>query len=391
MDLLPILGLVCVLIWVYLLFLRGGFWRVRANLAGSQTDTRRLPVAVVIPARNEAATIGKSISSLLEQQTVAEVHVIVVDDDSSDGTAEVARQAAAAEGKENRLTIVHGATLPAGWTGKLWAVQQGLREAQQQNPEYFLLTDADIQHGPRNLVSLLEIAEAGKYDLTSFMVGLRCETLAEKLLIPPFVYFFFKLYPPAWIRSERHKTAAAAGGCMLVRAAALTRIGGMESIRGELIDDCALANAIKQSGGRVWLGLTNSAQSLRAYNSLSEIERMISRTAFNQLRHSTLLLLAVIAGMAATYLLPPALLFSGGALPVSLGAAACIMMAGSYLPIVRFYRLNPVWSLALPVAALFYLRATTHSALNYWSGRGGEWKGRTQDRARFKQETDRAP
>jgi hopene-associated glycosyltransferase HpnB len=208
---------------------------------------------------------------------------------------------------------------------------------------------------------------------------LHCESLAEKLLIPAFVYFFFMLYPPAWIRNPRRSTAGAAGGCMLVRAETLERAGGLAAIRGAVIDDCSLARLLKQHDGRLWLGLTDQSHSLRRYETFSDVEHMVSRTAFNQLKHSSLLLLGTIAGMVITYLAPPLLLLTHGRQPIFLGAAAWIAMTITYSTMVRFYRLNPAWALTLPLAALFYLSATIHSAIKYWTGGGGEWKGRVQD------------
>ena len=296
------------------------------------------------------------------------------------------RDAAVRSARADALTVINAQPLPPGWSGKLWAVQQGIEQALQLQPKFLLLTDADIQHSPENVATLVAIAEKGDYDLASFMVKLHCRSVAEKMLIPAFVFFFFLLYPPRWIRDPQRKTAGAAGGCMLIRPEALARAGGIAAIRHEIIDDCALAAAVKRSGGKVWLGVTQETRSLRAYGSFSEIERMIARTAFNQLRHSTWLLAAALAGLVLTYLLPVALLFSGSPALVALGAAAYLLMMVAYLPMVRFYELNVLWALTLPFSAVFYVWATLHSALKYWSGRGGEWKGRAQDladRARF--------
>lgn len=212
------------------------------------------------------------------------------------------------------------------------------------------------------------------------MVKLHCRSVAEKLLIPAFVFFFFMLYPPAWIPDSRRATAGAAGGCLLIRPEALARAGGIAAIRGEIIDDCALARAVKGSGGKIWLGITDNSVSIRPYDTFAEIGSMVSRTAFNQLHHSALLLLGAVVGLAVTYLLPPSLLFSRHAVPVVLGAAAWAGMTFAYLPMIRFYRLNPLWAFTLPLAALFYLGATIHSAIKFWLGHGGEWKGRAQDR-----------
>ena len=376
-----ILGIVCVLAWLYLLVGHGQFWmvqRLRAENPGTAMASSG-PIAVVIPARNEAGVIGIAVSSLLQQTWAGSLHIFVVDDNSSDGTSDVARQAAMSSSRPEALTVITGKPLPEGWSGKLWAMQQGIEQALAVRPDYLLLTDADVQHSPDNVLTLVGVAERGGYDLTSFMVKLHCRSVAEKLLIPAFVFFFFMLYPPEWIRNPRRKTAGAAGGCILIRPSALARAGGIAAIRNAIIDDCALAAAVKGSGGKVWLGVTPDTNSLRAYRSFGEIERMISRTAFNQLRHSVWLLAGAIAGLALAYLLPIALLLVGSPVPIALGAAAWLLMFGAYLPMVRSYGLSPLWALTLPFSAAFYMAATLHSALKYWSGRGGEWKGRAQD------------
>ncbi len=372
-------GVISLAAWIYLLFARGSFWRISKPQPATPITTRPA-IAVVIPARNEADVIARAITSLLHQQIDANLHLILIDDASTDSTAAVAHQAANVANMADSLTILDGKSLPAGWSGKVWAQQQGISKALEFNPDYLLLTDADIEHTPSNLTTLVAIADANRTDLTSFMVTLHCESWFERWLIPTFVFFFFMLYPPASIRDRRRATAGAAGGCMLVRPAALAAAGGIESIRGEIIDDCALALAIKQTGGSLWLGPTETAHSIRPYESVSAIGSMISRSAFNQLGHSTLLLIGAIFGLAILYFLPIALLFSGSALSFSLGAATLIAMLVAYAPMVRFYRLNPLWTLTLPTAALFYIASTIHSAVRYWSGRGGLWKGRAQDR-----------
>lgn len=339
-------------------------------------------IAVVIPARDEASVIGETVQSLLAQTCADSVVVYVVDDHSSDGTAKVARDAAVGCGRSEALTVIAAEPLPPGWTGKLWAVQQGVSQALKLNPAFLLLTDADIHHAPDNVARLVAIAEAGNYDLTSFMVKLHCRSFAEKLLIPAFVFFFFMLYPPAWIRDPKRRMAGAAGGCMLIRPLALQEAGGILAIRGEIIDDCALARAVKGTGGRVWLGVTPNTFSTRAYNSFAEIERMIARTAFNQLHHSAALLAGAIVGMAITYLLPFALLASTHWLLCAIGALCWLLMAVAYFPMVRFYGLGTLWALSLPLSAMFYMFATIRSAIQFWLGRGGTWKGRSQDRAK---------
>ena len=376
-------GVICLAAWLYLLLLNVQFWMVRrfeAEAPGPETSHGL--IAAVIPARNEADVIMESVGSLLRQNYSGPLHIFVVDDNSTDGTAAAAREAAANGPHTSALTVISGERLPPGWSGKLWAVQQGIGQALLVKPQFLLLTDADIRHSPDNLATLVAVAERGNYDLASFMVKLHCRSFAEKLLIPAFVFFFFMLYPPRWIADPRRRIAAAAGGCILIRPEALTRAGGIAAIRQEIIDDCALAAAVKRSGGKVWLGVTPDTCSLRAYQSFGEIERMVARTAFNQLRHSAWLLVGAMMGLALVYLLPVGLLFSRSPMLAGLGAAACLLMFTAYLPMVRSYGLNILWGLTLPFSAAFYMIATLHSAIRYWSGKGGEWKGRAQDSLR---------
>ena len=375
-----IAGVACVLIWMYLLLGRGRFWMVWRMSAAAVPTGETPHIAVIIPARNEADVIGESVRSLLAQRCSRSLRIFVVDDNSGDKTAAIAREAAESSTRSDVLTVIAGRPLPAGWSGKLWAMEQGIEQALRFQPSFLLLTDADIQHSPQNVDTLVAIAQRGGYDLTSFMVKLHCQSLAENLLIPAFVFFFFMLYPPEWIRDRRLKTAGAAGGCLLIRPEALVRAGGIAAIRQEIIDDCALAAAVKRTGGKVWLGVTPDTHSQRAYGSFREIERMITRTAFNQLRHSVWLLLGALVGMVLTFLLPLALVLSGPLPLVSLGATSCLLMFAAYLPMVCFYGLNPLWAITLPLSAAFYMWATVHSAIKYWAGIGGEWKGRAQDR-----------
>jgi hopene-associated glycosyltransferase HpnB len=375
---LTVAGALAVLIWAYLLLGRGAFWQIGRVIVRGGAPGPKPRVAVIIPARNEAAVIAQSMASLLEQAGES-LHIFLIDDGSSDGTAQIARQTATSLGKLTSLTVLEGQTLPPGWTGKLWAVNQGVEAARAFAPDFLLLTDADIAHSPATIPSLVALAENGGYDLVSCLVKLHCRGLAEKLLIPAFGFFFFQLYPPAWVSDSKRSTAGAAGGCLLIRPEALARAGGIEAIRSEIIDDCALARAVKRGGGKLWLGLTEASASIRPHGSFAGIGQMISRTAFNQLHHSILLLLGAVAGLSVTYLLAPGLLFSQYPEPMALGAVAWVLMAAAYLPMVRSYRLNPLWALTLPLAALFYLGATIHSAIKFWLGRGGEWKGRVQD------------
>lgn len=366
---LDIAALTALAIWLHLLLGRGGFWLMRDSLIEDALPSPAPTVTAVIPARNEADVIGRAVASLSAQQYPGAFHIVVVDDDSRDGTAAAARAA----GSEH-LSVIHAAPLQPGWTGKLWAVSQGVQEAERLAPDYLLLTDADIVHPPEHLSSLVAHAKRGGYDLVSVMVTLRCQTLAERALMPAFVFFFFMLYPPAWIRDPRHRTAGAAGGCMLIRRETLERIGGITRIRGELIDDCALARAVKQEGGRVWLGLRTSAESIREYGTFGEIGRMISRTAFTQLRHSWLVLTGTAIVMALTYLAPPIAALSGS----RWGMVAWLLMCVAYLPALRFYRRSVFWAPLLPFVAAFYLGATIDSAIAYHRGTGGLWKGRSQ-------------
>ena len=353
-------------IWVYLALGRGGFWRIRQPAQPALSfDAATRRIVAVIPARNEAETIRGTVESLLRQSY--EISVIVVDDNSTDGTAEAARV-------NEKVTVLDGAPLPDGWTGKMWAVSQGVAQGRQLHPDYFLLTDADIIHAPDNVTGLLARAETERFDLVSLMVQLHCQSLPERLLIPAFVFFFFQLYPPAWIRNRTHNTAGAAGGCMLLSVAALDRIGGIEAIRGEVIDDCALARKVKQTGGGVWLGLASTAFSTRTYATFAEIWNMIARTAFTQLRYSTVLLVGTLAGLALLYAGPPMLALSGE--PLAL--ASWLLLSALYVPMLWHYELSPLWAPLLPVAAVFYLSATVGSAVRYWGGKGGQWKGRAQ-------------
>ncbi len=375
-----IAGTLSLAVWIYLLTAHGGFWKVwRLGAPERPLDPVRGLVAAVIPARDEAEFVGSTVQSLLEQRSVESLHIFVVDDHSSDQTAESALRVADDLDRADSVSVISGRELPPGWTGKLWAVQQGVDAAMKLRPRFLLLTDADIQHSPENVATLAAIVEAGNYDLVSFMVKLQCNSIAERLLIPPFVFFFFLLYPPAWIRDPKRSVAGAAGGCMLVRPEALRAAGGIAAIRNQIIDDCALAKAVKRSGGRVWLGMSVDTYSQRAYGSFAEIERMIARTAFNQLQHSGLLLAGAIIGLVITYLFPLALILTANKWLVVVGASSWMLMAMAYAPMVRFYGLKVLWSLTLPFSAFFYMMATVHSAFKFWAGRGGEWKGRSQD------------
>ena len=368
-------------IWSVLTFFRGAFWQLRPfdDDAVIPAQLKKWPhVIAVLPARNEAETIGRTVESLVAQDYAGEFHIVVVDDHSEDQTADLAERAAQKSGAADRLTILRAAPLQPGWTGKLWALQQGIEHASRFSPEYFWFTDADITHAPDTLRRLVFRAECQHLDLTSLMVLLQAKTLPERLLIPAFLYFFLNLYPPRWIADSKAHTAGAAGGCVLLKRAALDCIGGISAIRNEVIDDCSLARAVKRSGGSIWMGLTRRSASRRAYDTFSEIRDLIARTAFTQLNYSPLLLLGTILGMMLTYLAPVALVFATEPLVWRSGLTAWALMTITYLPTIRFYRLSPLWTPLLPIAAAFYSYATCLSATRYWLGHGGQWKGRVQ-------------
>ena len=369
-------------IWLYLLVARGGFW-LAAERDGSET-TAAMPgpwpaIVAVIPARDEAASIGETVASLLAQNYSGELRVVVVDDNSRDATAETAREAAARLGKAERLTVLSGGALPAGWTGKLWAQQQGVAfvDALPSPPAYVLLTDADIVYAPDAVLRLAVRARESGAVLSSLMVKLHCTSLAERAFIPAFIFFFQMLYPFAWANDARRATAAAAGGCMLVRRDVLHDAGGMAAIRGALIDDCALAKLLK-ARGPIWIGLTERVRSIREYPAVADIRGMVARTAYAQLRYSPLLLAGTVLGLALTYLAPVGFaLFAGGYAQLA-GILTWLAMALAFWPTLRFYGLPVVWGLALPAIAAIYMAFTIDSAYQHARGRGGMWKGRAQ-------------
>jgi hopene-associated glycosyltransferase HpnB len=379
-------------IWLYLALARGMFWRLREfddDTANHASPSVWPPVVAVIPARNEAATIAQMLASLLKQDYAGEFSIVLVDDHSEDATAQIARQAASELNSESHVNICTAPPLPLGWTGKLWALNEGVRRGaallcpssatnELYAPTYYWFTDADIVHAPYTLQRLVARAERDHLDLASLMVLLQAKAFPERALIPAFLFFFLKLYPPRWIADPKASTAGAAGGCILLRSEALQRIGGLPAIRNAVIDDCALARAVKRSNGRLWMGLTRASVSLRAYTTFGEIRDLIARTAFTQLSYSPLLLLGTLLAMLLTYLAPIALLFAHEPVPQILGASAWLLMSLLYLPTIRFYRLSLAWAATLPLTALFYSYATLLSAVRYYLGRGAQWKGRSQ-------------
>ena len=377
-----IFGIIPLGIWLHMMFGRGMFWRadVRDDRDEPAPPARWPSVTAVVPARDEADVIARSVGSLLAQDYPGEFRVILVDDQSSDGTGEAAKAAARDLGAEDRLTVMGGEPLPSGWTGKLWAVSQGVARAEEGAPDYLLLTDADIGHSADNLRHLAARAEAGRYAMVSLMAKLSCANGAERFLIPAFVYFFEMLYPFALVNRPASKVAAAAGGCMLVRRDALAAAGGIAAIRHEIIDDCALGRRMKAQGP-IWLGLTERAVSIRPYEDVDEIGRMVSRSAYAQLGYSVFVLAGVIAGMILTYVAPPAAAIFGYGWLRACGVVAWTLMAISFLPIARFYRVSPLWGVALPLIGATYTMFTLQSAIQVWRGRGGMWKGRAQAQA----------
>jgi hopene-associated glycosyltransferase HpnB len=382
------LTLLSLVIWLFLILFWGQFWRVNHQLEANKDkdiDNNTLPtVCVIIPARNEADVIPVSLRSLLQQDYPGNFTIFLVDDQSSDGTAHIAEGVAYALDKTPQLQIVTSTSLPPGWTGKLWAMEQGLQIASTLTPDYFLLTDADIEHDPSNLHRLVAKAEAQKLDLVSIMVRLRCQSFWEQLLIPAFVFFFQKLYPFSWVNNPKKANAAASGGCILIHSEALNRIGGLQIIRQALIDDCSLAKAVKSTHGKIWLGLSTLTYSLRPYDSLKTIWDMVARSAYTQLNYSPFLLIGSLLGMTLVYLLPPiAIIFGlvlGNWIITLISFIGYLLMTFAYFPIIRFYKCSPVFAFSLPIIAFLYTSMTIDSALQHWQGRGGAWKGRVYAR-----------
>ncbi|MEV5813432.1 glycosyltransferase [Streptomyces mutabilis] len=373
--------------WLWLLFARGFFWRTDVRLPVQEEPDVWPSVCVVVPARDEAAVLPASLPSLLAQDYPGRAEVFLIDDGSTDGTGELACELARRQ-EGLPLTVASPGEPPAGWTGKLWAVRHGIGLARAREPEYLLLTDADIAHAPDSLRRLVAAARTGGHDVVSQMARLRVDSVWERLVVPAFVYFFAQLYPFRWIggRDGRRvtRTAAAAGGCVLLRADTAERARIPDAIRHAVIDDVALARAVKGVGGRVWLGLADRVDSVRPYPRLHDLWRMVSRSAYAQLRHNPLVLAGTVVGLALVYLVPPAAVVvgaaTGNAAALLSGAAAWLVMAGTYLPMLRYYRQPPWLAPLLPFTALLYLLMTVDSAVQHYRGRGAAWKGRTYAR-----------
>jgi hopene-associated glycosyltransferase HpnB len=368
---ITLIGLLSLAAWIYLIGFRGRFWQ-SGPVLDAWPASGNAKVAVVVPARDEAHSIRQSLESLLAQEYPGELSIILVDDNSTDETVKIATALA----PPRNLTVLRGEPLPSGWSGKLWAVHQGLAHQSAKSADFILLTDADIAHAPTHITALVAKAEIDSLDLVSEMVHMNCVTGAERALIPAFVFFFEMLYPFAWVSDVKKGIAGAAGGTMLVRRSALDRVDGVSRIRHQLIDDCALAREIKCFGGRIWLGHANDTVSLRVYANWREVWDMIARTAYIQLRRSPLLLVGCIIAMSVIYCAPPLLtIFAQGMARIP-GLLAWILMALAYQPTLRRYHRSPLWGLALPGIGLFYLCATIDSAIRHYSGRGGGWKNR---------------
>ncbi|MEV8005233.1 glycosyltransferase [Streptomyces parvus] len=374
------------IVWVWLLLGQGFYWRTDQRLP-RRTDPARWPsVAVVVPARDEAAMLPVSLPSLLVQDYPGEARIILVDDCSSDGTGQLARDLAARYGGLP-LTVVTPGEPERGWTGKLWALRHGIAVARRDKPDFLLLTDADIAHEPdslRDLVAAAGPGGPGGFDLVSQMARLRVESVWERLVVPAFVYFFGQLYPFRRVNSARSRTAAAAGGCVLLRTEAAERARIPESIRQVVIDDVSLAREVRRSGGRIWLGLAERVDSVRPYPRLADLWRMVARSAYAQLRHSPLLLAGTVPGLLLVYVAPPATLvagvLSGDAAAAWAGGAAWAAMTATYLPMLAYYRQSPWLGPLLPLTAVLYLLMTVDSAVQHYRGRGAAWKGRTYAR-----------
>ncbi|MFM9371988.1 glycosyltransferase [Streptomyces sp. Da 82-17] len=400
------IALVSLAAWLWLLLGQGLFWRTDLRLPPRRDPDDWPYVCIVVPARDEAAVLRESLPSLLAQDYPGRAEIVLVDDGSSDGTGRLAR-ALADRHRGLPLTVTSPGEPPAGWTGKLWAVRHGIacaraaadreqgpraratareyhHDATAQTPEYLLLTDADIAHEPDSLRELVAAARSGGFDLVSLMARLRVASAWERLIVPAFVYFFAQLYPFRWVAKSNGRTAAAAGGCVLLRTEAAERAGVPEAIRHAVIDDVALAGAVKRSGGRIWLGLAERVDSVRPYPRLADLWRMVSRSAYSQLRHNPALLIGTVLGLAVVYLAPPLTLVTGlvtdQPVAAAAGGAAWLIMTATYLPMLRYYCQTLWLAPLLPMTALLYLFMTVDSAVQHYRGKGAAWKGRTYKR-----------
>ncbi|MEU8773799.1 glycosyltransferase [Streptomyces sp. NPDC048606] len=387
MGLLLVAAYASLAVWLWLTLAQGMFWRTDVRLPPRTAPAHWPSVAIVVPARDEAEVLPHSLPSLLTQDYPGEAEVVLVDDGSTDGTSELAVRLASEYPGLPLMVLSSPGEPPADWTGKLWALRYGIahaRRAHADEPDYLLLTDADIAHEPDSLRELVSAATSARLDLVSQMARLRVVDFWERLVVPAFVYFFAQLYPFRRINRPASRTAAAAGGCVLLRTEVAVRAGIPDSIRQAVIDDVSLARAVKDAGGRIWLGLAERVDSVRPYPRLVDLWRMVSRSAYAQLRHRPSLLSGTVAGLCLVYLVPPVALFvglaSGRAALAWAGALAWLLMAGTYLPMLRYHRRSPALAPLLPFTALLYLLMTVDSAVRHYRGRGAAWKGRTYAR-----------
>ena len=369
--------------WLYLWLFRSLFWLANQRLENLPADipaTISFPsVIALIPARNEEDVIARCIGSLLNQDYQGELSIILIDDESNDRTVEVAQAAAAQFEGGNKVQIISGKQLPSGWAGKVWALQQGMNRAVRTQAKYYFLSDADVYHDTSNLTRLVSKAEKDELDLVSLMVKLQCRSSWDWLLIPAFIFFFQKLFPFNRVNDPSSRVAAAAGGSMLVRKTAMDRIGQYTSIKSAIIDDCALARKLKENGP-IWLGLSTTTRSIRAYDNLTEIWHMVTRSAYTQLHHSLVFLLGAIIGMTVVYVAPPMVMcfafLHDLTFPLLFSGCAWGIMIYTYHPTLKLYDVKPFYGLLLPVTALIYLLMTIDSARLFYLNKGGRWKGR---------------
>ena len=368
------LGIITILIWLALLAGWHGFWRTDQRLPLNPEPLDTWPsVIAIVPARDEAAAIPFSLTGLIEQRYGGDYEIVLADDSSSDDTVVMAGRLAS-DG-ERKLTVVEAGPLPSGWAGKLWALNRGIEEARRRQPDYYWLTDADIAHKPQVLAGLVAHAEAERLALASLMVRLPARSLWEKLLVPAFIFYFALLYPFRAVNDPASPIAGAAGGSLLVRREALEAIGGIGVIKNAVIDDCALARAVKGSGRRIWIGLAERSRSLRRYRHLGDFWAMVTRSAYPQLEHSPLRLALALLGLGVAFLVPPLLLIAGGVAGLA-GLVAWGLMVWAYAPTVKYHGLSPLWAMTLPFAAALFAAMTIASALGHYRGEPAVWRGR---------------
>ncbi|WP_346771185.1 glycosyltransferase [Commensalibacter oyaizuii] len=374
------------IIWIWLFFFHGRFWSrgpiLQPISPTEQFKCKRWPdVYIIVPARDEAKTIEQVTLSLLQQDYLGKYQILVVDDDSQDGTGDIVHRCRQdlSEDQQGKLTVICTPPRPSGWSGKLWALSHGIDYIERQyKPEnaYFFFTDADIVHEPSHLATLVDKAETDQLDQVSEMVQLRCQSFFERAFIPAFVYFFCMLYPFSKVNKSSTSIAAGAGGTVLIRQYALAKIGGISALKTALIDDVTLASLVKKSGGKIYLGHSRLARSLRTYERITDVWDMITRTAYVQLRYSLFWLLLTICLMSMMWFFPFIHIFTINGIARKIAMATYFISILSFIPTLSRFGISFLWIFALPAIALFYLTATIGSALNYYRGKGMMWKGR---------------